>query len=81
MFNKLRDEHIKLDKHVMDFVMEIGSSLKEEYEDVKIEFEVNKKDDDEEQKPPKQKGKKGSKKRDSTRKLDVTVARDARFQN
>ena len=80
MLRILRAGNVKVEKHVLGILKEIGSSLEEEYEDVKMEFEVHKKgDDDEEEKPTKKKGKKESKKKEIEKsEVDVTVARDTR---
>ena len=49
MLSILRAGNVKVEKNVMGILKEIGSTLEEEYEDVKMEFEVNKKDDDDEE--------------------------------
>ena len=59
MLRILRAGNVKVEKHVLGILKEMGSSLDEEYEDVKMDFQVHKKDDDdEEEKPTKMKEKK-----------------------
>ena len=41
MLKILRKGNVKVEKHVMDILDEIGGTLEDDYEDVKMEFEVN----------------------------------------
>ena len=75
----LRQGNIKVEKCVMDVLDEIGSSLEDEYEDVKMEMEVTKNDEFDEEEPPKKSAKKKEKKKKEIVKeeVDVTIVKDA----
>ena len=71
----LRQGNVKVEKNVMGILNEIGRTLEDEYEDLKMEFDVMEKVLDEDHKVS---AKKKSKRKWVRTEVDVTIAKDAK---
>ena len=79
MLTILRKGNVKVEKCVMHVLKEIGSTLEEEYEDVKMTMEVTEKlEDGKDQNQKGKTGKKGNKRAVVKKVLNVTIAKDAK---
>ena len=72
----LRKGNVKVEKNVMGILEEISSTLVEEYEDIKMEFDVKEEDEDEDDK--RKEKKKKCKRKLVKAQVDVTIAKDAK---
>ena len=70
----LQKGKVKVEKNVIDIVEEVGSTLEDEYEDTKMNFEVHVEEDDEEKG---KKNKKKKKKEIEKKEVNVTIAKNS----
>jgi hypothetical protein len=70
----LRKGNLKVEKNVVEVLEEVGRTLEDAYEDIKMEFEVHVEDEEEDQ----NKGKKKKKKKELEKKeVDVTIVKNS----
>ena len=74
----LRSGNVKVEPNVMNILEEVGSSLDEEYENIKMELEVNRESDDEKNEEDDNTKKKKKKSCSMIKEMNVAIAKNSR---